>query len=210
MTLLTDLSQVPDAPGVYMMIGAGNEILYIGKAISLRNRVRSYFQEGAAHHDSDGRDGGASRRRSNDRRHQRSRSADSRSQSDQAPSAAVQRPASRRQTLSVSQGDQRAVSAGRLYANGAKRRRALLRPLYQRARAARADRPRTARLSAANVPRADRRTAQAPVPAVSHPPLPRALRRLSDRRRVRRDDRRGRALPGRQTGVAAARACSTR
>ncbi|MGC2633941.1 MAG: excinuclease ABC subunit UvrC [Candidatus Cybelea sp.] len=50
MTLLTDLSQVPDAPGVYMMIGAGNEILYIGKAISLRNRVRSYFQEGAVHH----------------------------------------------------------------------------------------------------------------------------------------------------------------
>src|SRR5580692_11511712 len=33
-----------------MMIGAGNEILYIGKAISLRNRVRSYFQEGAVHH----------------------------------------------------------------------------------------------------------------------------------------------------------------
>src|SRR5579863_5241008 len=32
-----------------MMIGAGGEILYIGKAISLRNRVRSYFQEGAAH-----------------------------------------------------------------------------------------------------------------------------------------------------------------
>ena len=48
--MLTDLSQVPDAPGVYMMIGAGNEILYIGKAISLRNRVRSYFQEGAVHH----------------------------------------------------------------------------------------------------------------------------------------------------------------
>jgi excinuclease ABC subunit C len=44
------LSQIPDAPGVYLMVGAGNEILYIGKAISLRNRVRSYFQEGAAHH----------------------------------------------------------------------------------------------------------------------------------------------------------------
>ena len=32
------------------MIGPGDEILYIGKAISLRNRVRSYFQEGAIHH----------------------------------------------------------------------------------------------------------------------------------------------------------------
>jgi excinuclease ABC subunit C len=44
------LTQVPDAPGVYMMIGAEGEVLYIGKAISLRNRVRSYFQDSAAHH----------------------------------------------------------------------------------------------------------------------------------------------------------------
>jgi excinuclease ABC subunit C len=42
------LSQIPDAPGVYLMFGPGDEILYIGKAVSLRNRVRSYFQEGAA------------------------------------------------------------------------------------------------------------------------------------------------------------------
>ena len=32
------------------MIGHDGEILYIGKAISLRNRVRSYFQEGTPHH----------------------------------------------------------------------------------------------------------------------------------------------------------------
>ncbi len=31
------------------MVGHDGEILYIGKAISLRNRVRSYFQEGAPH-----------------------------------------------------------------------------------------------------------------------------------------------------------------
>ena len=49
MTLQGTLSQIPDAPGVYLMIGAGEEILYIGKAISLRSRVRSYFQEGAVH-----------------------------------------------------------------------------------------------------------------------------------------------------------------
>ncbi len=48
--LESTLSQIPDAPGVYQMIGAGGEILYIGKAVSLRNRVRSYFQESAAHH----------------------------------------------------------------------------------------------------------------------------------------------------------------
>ncbi len=44
------LAQIPDAPGVYLMVGRDGEILYIGKAISLRNRVRSYFQEGAVHH----------------------------------------------------------------------------------------------------------------------------------------------------------------
>jgi len=48
--LESTLSQISDAPGVYQMIGAGGEILYIGKAVSLRNRVRSYFQDSAAHH----------------------------------------------------------------------------------------------------------------------------------------------------------------
>jgi excinuclease ABC subunit C len=42
------LTQIPDAPGVYQMYDAAGDILYIGKAISLRNRVRSYFQESAA------------------------------------------------------------------------------------------------------------------------------------------------------------------
>jgi excinuclease ABC subunit C len=43
------LAQIPDVPGVYSMIGANGETLYIGKAVSLRSRVRSYFQESAAH-----------------------------------------------------------------------------------------------------------------------------------------------------------------
>jgi len=43
------LAQLPDLPGVYQMIGADGRILYIGKAVSLRNRVRSYFQDSAAH-----------------------------------------------------------------------------------------------------------------------------------------------------------------
>ncbi|MHC5055891.1 MAG: UvrB/UvrC motif-containing protein [Planctomycetota bacterium] len=34
----------PKAPGVYVMLGAGGEELYVGKAGSLRERVRSYFQ----------------------------------------------------------------------------------------------------------------------------------------------------------------------
>jgi excinuclease ABC subunit C len=43
------LSQLPDQPGVYQMIGEDGRILYIGKAVSLRSRVRSYFQDSAAH-----------------------------------------------------------------------------------------------------------------------------------------------------------------
>jgi excinuclease ABC subunit C len=37
------LRQLPTAPGVYLMKGAGGRVLYVGKADSLRNRVRSYF-----------------------------------------------------------------------------------------------------------------------------------------------------------------------
>jgi excinuclease ABC subunit C len=48
--LESTLAQIPDAPGVYMMLAKDAETLYIGKAISLRNRVRSYFQERAVHH----------------------------------------------------------------------------------------------------------------------------------------------------------------
>ncbi|MBP6888354.1 MAG: GIY-YIG nuclease family protein [Candidatus Pacebacteria bacterium] len=36
-------AQLPDNPGVYFFRGKDNEILYIGKATSLRDRVRSYF-----------------------------------------------------------------------------------------------------------------------------------------------------------------------
>lgn len=35
--------KLPDAPGVYFFLGARKEILYIGKATSLKNRVCSYF-----------------------------------------------------------------------------------------------------------------------------------------------------------------------
>lgn len=35
--------KLPDTPGVYFFLGARKKILYIGKATSLRSRVRSYF-----------------------------------------------------------------------------------------------------------------------------------------------------------------------
>ncbi|MBQ7147828.1 MAG: excinuclease ABC subunit UvrC [Pseudobutyrivibrio sp.] len=39
-----DLSKLPDQPGVYLMHGSNDEIIYVGKARSLKNRVRQYFQ----------------------------------------------------------------------------------------------------------------------------------------------------------------------
>ncbi|MEL6544182.1 MAG: GIY-YIG nuclease family protein, partial [Myxococcota bacterium] len=37
------LAELPDAPGVYLMKNARGKVFYIGKAKSLRARVRSYF-----------------------------------------------------------------------------------------------------------------------------------------------------------------------
>jgi excinuclease ABC subunit C len=45
--LTESLAQLPDAPGIYQMLDEKGKILYIGKAISLRSRVRSYFQNSA-------------------------------------------------------------------------------------------------------------------------------------------------------------------
>jgi len=45
--LRAKLARLPAAPGVYLMKGKGGEILYIGKANVLADRVRSYFQKGA-------------------------------------------------------------------------------------------------------------------------------------------------------------------
>src|SRR5579864_5963305 len=39
------LNSLPHRPGIYLMKDAAGTILYVGKAISLYNRVRSYFQE---------------------------------------------------------------------------------------------------------------------------------------------------------------------
>lgn len=38
------LKNLPDKPGVYIMKNEDNHIIYVGKAINLKNRVRQYFQ----------------------------------------------------------------------------------------------------------------------------------------------------------------------
>lgn len=39
-----ELKKLPGKPGVYIMHGEKDEIIYVGKAVSLKNRVKQYFQ----------------------------------------------------------------------------------------------------------------------------------------------------------------------
>ncbi len=44
-----ELKKLPEKPGVYIMKDEFGEIIYIGKAVILKNRVRQYFQHSANH-----------------------------------------------------------------------------------------------------------------------------------------------------------------
>jgi excinuclease ABC subunit C len=43
------LDRLPAEPGIYQMLDENGSVLYVGKAIDLRSRVRSYFQPGRPH-----------------------------------------------------------------------------------------------------------------------------------------------------------------
>lgn len=47
MTLPRELADVPEKPGVYLMKSARDEVLYVGKAINLKARLRSYVTPGS-------------------------------------------------------------------------------------------------------------------------------------------------------------------
>lgn len=44
-----ELKKLPERPGVYIMHNAADEIIYVGKAVVLKNRVRQYFQNSKKH-----------------------------------------------------------------------------------------------------------------------------------------------------------------
>ena len=41
------IAMLPDSPGCYLMKDSGGTIIYVGKAVNLKNRVRSYFRDTA-------------------------------------------------------------------------------------------------------------------------------------------------------------------
>jgi excinuclease ABC subunit C len=47
--VIQKLSNLPDRPGCYQMHNADGKVIYVGKAVVLRNRVRSYFHASANH-----------------------------------------------------------------------------------------------------------------------------------------------------------------
>ncbi|MGB8656186.1 MAG: excinuclease ABC subunit UvrC [Candidatus Zixiibacteriota bacterium] len=50
MDLKAKLERLPPKPGVYLMKDASGKIIYVGKAKSLRNRVKAYFQDTPPYH----------------------------------------------------------------------------------------------------------------------------------------------------------------
>lgn len=44
-----ELKKLPDSPGVYLMHDKSDNIIYVGKAKILKNRVRQYFRQGSKH-----------------------------------------------------------------------------------------------------------------------------------------------------------------
>ncbi len=47
--VIQKLANLPDSPGCYQMLNASGKVIYVGKAVVLRNRVRSYFHNSAQH-----------------------------------------------------------------------------------------------------------------------------------------------------------------
>ena len=180
------LKRLPAKPGVYLFRDDGGRVLYIGKAKSLRPRVRSYFQRGGDSRAADRAAAGPRRGHRGDRHRHRGRGAPRRAEPGQAPPAAVQHPAARRQVVPVHRGHGRGrVPARDVHARAAPARRRLLRAVREREEGARDARRPQPRLPVPAV-----RGAEAgpplghPVPRLPHRALQGAVRRLRLARRT--------------------------
>ena len=47
--VIQKLNELPATPGCYLMLNEAGTVIYVGKAVVLRNRVRSYFHASAQH-----------------------------------------------------------------------------------------------------------------------------------------------------------------
>ena len=205
--LAATLKKLPDRPGVYLMKDGRGVVLYVGKAQSLRSRVRSYWQKQAV-----GRRGPPDPERHRPGRRRRgtpmtdsvSRGAPARGQPGQALRAAVQRPAQGRQELPVHQDhDGRRLPADRADPQAAQGRQPLLRAVRLGDERRRVDEPDPSAVPVPDVhARHQGRQADPPaaVPAVPHQALPGPVHRGDLQGRLPGRHRPGRALPGRSPG----------
>ena len=191
------LDSLPKAPGCYLFKDKAGEVVYVGKAKTLRSRVKQLLpgvgERRALLHP----DPAAHRPRPRDRRHRhRERGRGPRERAHQAAPAALQREAPRRQGLPLSAArHDEGVAAPRDGAQARPRRRALLRPVpLGHERAAHAA-PREQALPAPHVHRSGARLAPPALPPVPDQALPRAVRDGGRRGLVRRAGPERRALP---------------
>ena len=204
--LLRYAKLAPPGPGVYRMLDAAGEVLYVGKAKSIRKRIVVLHAADRPRHphragDRGDRVGGVRHHRDRDR------SAAARSQPDQAPAAALQRAAARRQVVSLYPDHRRSLGA----ANPQASRRALARGQLLRAvRLGVGGQPHhhgaAARVPAALLLGRLLREPHAAVPAASDQALLGAVHARDRVRRLRQAGARGQGVPLRQEPGGARRA----